>query len=728
MSQRRLRAGFATLALASASGLALVTGVAAQQAPLPRPSLNLYGTTGLIDMPSAQAQPDGQVSIGYSQFSETSRRNFTFQILPRLSGTLRYSTIKNWGQTNDEGIYDPSYDLYDRSFDLQFQLLDEDAKGWRPAVAIGLRDFLGTGVYSGEYIVASKTVANDFTLTGGVGWGRLSGVGGFKNPFCALSSSFCERDNDFGEGGKVAFGTFFHGEDAALFGGVEWRTPIENLTLKAEYSSDAYNREQQSSASTFERKSPFNFGAEYRWREGVTIGGYYMYGDAIGFNINLSGNPNKPLTPQDLGTGPLPVNARQPNAPTGTAWASDPATRDQLALALSEVLKAEGMRLEEMKVAPTVVDVVVTNLRFNEEPQAIGRTARVLSAGMPASVETFRVTMMQDDLVTTTTTIDRSDFEGQVDRPGATQKSWDSIGLQGAIPSLGPTAWVRDAYPSLDWSLVPAPYLVLLTPNDPIKLGVNIDLGFRLEMAPGLSATANVSQPFINVPDDPGPSETNLPPVRSDAPRYYSGYAPKLTQLTADYLFKLDRDLYGRASVGLIERMFGGVSGEILWKPAEQSWGVGAELNWVAQRDFDDAFGFGYYDYNVVMGLASVYWETGYYGLETQFSAGRYLAGDWGGTVNLTRRFANGWAVGAYFTLTDVTSEDFGEGSFDKGVTLEIPFRWTVPFETKTNNSIGLTSVSRDGGANLDVSNRLYPIVRDYDRYHLRQSWGTFWQ
>ena len=296
------------------------------------------------------------------------------------------------------------------------------------------------------------------------------------------------------------------------------------------------------------------------------------------------------------------------------------------------------------------------------------------------------------------------------------------------MPSLGQNAWVRDAYPALDWNLVPAPYLVLLTPSDPIKLGLNVDLGFRLEFMPGLSATANISQPLINVPDDPGPSETNLPPVRSDAPRYYSGYNPKLAQLTADYLFKLDRDIYGRATVGLIERMFGGVSGEILWKPANQTWAVGAELNYVMQRDFDDPFGFGYYDYDVVMGLGSVYWETGYYGLEAQFSAGRYLAGDWGGTINLTRRFANGWAVGAYFTLTDVTSEDFGEGSFDKGVTLEIPFRWTVPFETKTNNSIQLTSISRDGGANLDVSNRLYPTVRDYDRYHLRQSWGTFWQ
>lgn len=727
MSQKRLRAGAAVLTLASATALAVGQTAPAQEAR-PRPSLNLYGVTGLIDMPSAQAQPDGQISLSYSQFGETSRRNFNFQILPRLSGTLRYSTIKNWGQNDDLGVYNPSYDLYDRSFDLQLQVVDEDYDGWVPSIALGFRDFLGTGVYSSEYIVASKTVADDFTLTAGIGWGRLSGVNGFKNPFCAASGSFCERDNNYGEGGKVAFGTFFHGEDMAAFGGVEWRTPIDKLILKAEYSSDAYTREQKSPAATFERKSPFNFGAEYRWREGVTAGIYYMYGDTVGFNVSLSGNPNRPLAPQDLGTGPLPVNARAADAPQGTDWATNPASRDALAAALAEVLEAEGMRLERFKAEPTVVDVVITNLRFNEAPQAIGRTARVLSAGMPASVQTFRITMMEKDLVTTTISIDRSDFEAQVDRPGATLKSWQTAVLEGALPSLGGDAWVRDAYPALDWNLVPAPYLVLLTPEDPIKLGVNIDVGFRLNLAPGLSATANISQPFINVPDDPGPSETALPPVRSDQGRYYSGYAPKLTQLTADYLFKLNRDIYGRATVGMIERMFGGVSGEILWKPVNQSWGLGAELNYVMQRDYDDPFGFGYYDYDVVMGLGSLYWETGFYGLEAQFSAGRYLAGDWGGTVNLTRRFANGWAVGAYFTLTDVTSEDFGEGSFDKGVTLEIPFRWTVPFETKTNNSIGLTSISRDGGANLMVSNRLYPIVRDYDRYHLKQSWGTFWQ
>ena len=42
--------------------------------------------------------------------------------------------------------------------------------------------------------------------------------------------------------------------------------------------------------------------------------------------------------------------------------------------------------------------------------------------------------------------------------------------------------------------------------------------------------------------------------------------------------------------------------------------------------------------------------------------AGRYLAGDWGATFALDREFDNGWKVGAYFTLTDMPFDEFGEG------------------------------------------------------------------
>ena len=183
---------------------------------------------------------------------------------------------------------DPDENLFDRSFDLQLQLLKERG-AWQPSLAIGLRDFLGTGIYSAEYLVASKTVAQDFTVTGGVGWGRLSGVGGVENPFCAVAGQLlhARRGLRRGRPGRPS-ATSSTAPTSAFFGGVEWRTPIDGLTLKAEYSSDAYTQEQAGGDAKFRRKSPVNFGAEYRVTEGVTLGGYYMYGDTVGFNIVFS--------------------------------------------------------------------------------------------------------------------------------------------------------------------------------------------------------------------------------------------------------------------------------------------------------------------------------------------------------------------------------------------------------------------------------------------------------
>jgi hypothetical protein len=721
MSIGRLRAGVAMVTVASA----MVVGARPNAQPVeppPRPSLNLYGISGLIDMPSAEAQPDGQMSATYAIMGETTRRNFTFQILPRISGTLRYSTIDNWGNSED-----PSYDLFDRSFDVQFQLMNENRDGWRPSLALGLRDFLGTGVYSSEYVVLSKTVFEYFTLTGGVGWGRLAGVNTAESPFCAVSDSFCERDTDFGRGGDLETDTYFRGEDVGFFGGVEWRA-TEKFRLKAEISSDAYSREQRGPEADFERNSPVNLGVEYSPVGGVTLGGYYMYGSTFGLNLVVSGNPKNPPVPQDLGPGPLPVIERPEGGNRSTAWVDNPAARERLTDAIAEALSPEGVTLEATRYQPHVVDIQVVNRQINQPPKAIGRTARVLANVMPYSVDTFRITVVERGVPATTVTIDRAEYEAQVDRPGAGVASWRTTEFSGAVPVLSGEVWRRDVYPFYDWALVPVPSIQVFGGVDGFRPQLSAELRASAQITPRFSFSGRIRQPILGEFSDPGPSEGDraLPPVRRESARYYSGWNPKLMRLTGDYLFKINPDTYGRASAGYLERQFAGVSGEVLWKPVEQTWGLGLELNYVAQREPESFSGFT--GYEVATGHATVYWNTGWYGIETSLSAGRYLAGDWGGTFAVERRFRNGWAAGAYVTRTDVSADDFGEGSFDKGITLSIPLRWTTPFETQQTISGDLRSLSSDGGAQLDIANRLYPIVRDLDRAHLEQNWGAFWQ
>lgn len=134
------------LAGTAAAAVCLGLPAGAQQVP----SYNTYGVPGLIDMPSAEMAPDATIGLTYGRIDESNRGAITFQLTPRLSGTFRYAGIGNFDDPNSNA--DQVY--YDRSFDLRFQLLTETSI--RPAVAIGLQDFIGTGIYSGEYIVATQ--------------------------------------------------------------------------------------------------------------------------------------------------------------------------------------------------------------------------------------------------------------------------------------------------------------------------------------------------------------------------------------------------------------------------------------------------------------------------------------------------------------------------------------------------------------------------------------------
>ena len=88
-------------------------------------------------------------------------------------------------------------------------------------------------------------------------------------------------------------------------------------------------------------------------------------------------------------------------------------------------------------------------------------------------------------------------------------------------------------------------------------------------------------------------------------------------------------------------------------------------------------------------------------------SVGQYLAKDKGITVDLSRSFKNGVTFGVYATKTNVSAAQFGEGGFDKGIYVSIPFSAML---TRSIPGVGVfvyNPLIRDGGAKL---NRAYPL------------------
>ncbi|RKF12411.1 YjbH domain-containing protein [Roseovarius spongiae] len=682
---------------------------------------NSYGTPGgLIDMPTAEMAPEGQLSTTVSAYglgrnNQTTRTTLTFQVLPRLSASFRYSGIGGLVSTPGRPAFTT---LYDRSFDLRYRVLDETR--WRPAVAVGLRDFIGTGIYSGEYIVATKSLGDRLRFSGGVGWGRLGS-------YASFGSTGSRPNVTLGQGGIPTYDRWFRG-DVAAFGGVSFQA-TERLSFAAEYSSDAYDREVRDGNIT--RRSPWNFAASYKLSEAVRLSAYSLYGDEVGVNFTISLNARKPAVKGGIEGAPLPVAPRAPGAAADLGWTADQTRAAGSIASARKLLARDGIVLHAVSLEPRRVHVQIRNTRYGMRAQALGRTARALSRTLPASVETFTITQVVDGVPTSATTFSRSDLERLENAPAAEILAAAQF-TDGAVAGPEPTL-LPDAYPRFDYGLGPYLRFSVFDPENPIRYNAGIRAKAEYHFAPGWTLAGSLSQKLVGNLDSvslPGPS--GLPRVRSNVALYNQTDTPTIDYLTLAKYGRPAKDVYSRFTLGYLERMYAGASAEVLWKPVDSRFALGAEVNYVLPRDYDQQFGTRTRatatgvipEWN---GHVSAYYDIGY-GFHTQLDAGRYLAGDWGATLSIDRVFANGWSVGAYATKTNVSSATFGEGSFDKGIRIVIPIAWGTGTPSLQKSETVLKSLSRDGGARLEVNGRLYERIKDTHRPEMAKSWGKFWR
>ncbi|MFP4045204.1 MAG: YjbH domain-containing protein [Rhodosalinus sp.] len=674
-------------------------------------SFNLYGVPGLVDMPSAGVMPDGTLSTTLGYFGGNARTTLRFQITPRLSGAFRYASIADFYP----GDWTASR-YYDRSFDLRYQILTEGR--YRPSVVAGLQDFIGTGLYGGEYIVATKAMTPALRVTGGLGWGRL----GSRNPLGTLGK---RADEVLGEGGLPTYDRWFRG-DVAAFGGVEW-SPTRRLTFTAEYSSDDYRHERRD--GTFRGSSPWNFGLDYRFDNGIQLSLYHLYGEEVGAQVTFHFNPRRAGTPGGLEPGPVPVAVRPPAGAEELGWTTEPATQTRARATLAQTMARDNLVFEGMKLEPRRATVRMRNPTYGAVSQAIGRTARAMTRTLPESVEEFVIVPVENGMPLSKVTIRRGDLEQLENEAAAEMLARSRIeDAWRAAPAADP-----DLYPRFAWSVGPYLALSVFDPDNPVRADIGARFEAEYRLSPGLVLAGSVTKKAGgNLDSVTRQGTSGLPYVRTNLRRYTIEGDPAIEYLTLAHHGRPGRDLYSRVTAGYLEKMYAGVSSELLWKPVDSRLAVGAEVNYVQPRDFDQLFGLRDRDtpggtIPTVNGHLSAYYDLGS-GFHGQLDVGRYLAGDWGATVSLDREFGNGWRVGAYATFTDVPFDDFGEGSFDKGIRITIPLSSVTNAPTRASNTIRIQSLTRDGGARLNVRDRLYDTVRDYHGPEVAKTWGRFWR
>jgi len=677
---------------------------------------NSYGTPGgLIDMPTAEMAPLGQLSTTIDHYDGATKTTLSFQVTKRLSASFRYSSI--YGLVPGPGR--PPYSTYyDRSFDLSYRLVNEGQ--YMPAVNIGLQDLVGTGLFGGEYIVATKSVGERLRVTAGVGWGRLGSYGAFGNTGTRPTSLL-------GEGGVPTYDRWFRG-DVAGFAGLSYQL-TDRMNVSVEYSSDGYDREVLDGITR--RETPWNFGVDYRVSDALSLGVYSLHGSEIGFNVTLALNARKPAVNGGAETAPLPVARRDPGAAADLGWTRDPQRPATVRASVARSLETEGLRLHGFDLSATQAHVTIRNPRYDMRAQAVGRTARVLTRTLPASVEVLTITQVEKGMPVSSVTFRRRDLERLENAPAedilAAARFSDPLAM-GPQPAL-----VDDAFPRFDWTVGPFLNFSVFDPDNPVRANGGIRVEGDYHIAGGFRASGSVSYKLFGDLDKvslPGPS--GLPRVRSNVALYSRTDDPTIDYLTLAHFGRPAKDIYSRFTVGYLEKMYAGASAEVLWKPVDSRLALGAEVNYVTPRDYDQLFdtrtrNTGTGSIPEFNGHVSAYYDFGR-GFHGRVDAGRYLAGDWGATLALGREFANGWRVGAYATKTNVSSATFGEGSFDKGIRITIPLSWGTGQPTRTKSNTVIRSLSRDGGARLRVNDRLYEAVRSTHEPEMAKTWGKFWR
>lgn len=364
-----------------------------------------------------------------------------------------------------------------------------------------------------------------------------------------------------------------------------------------------------------------------------------------------------------------------------------------------------------------------TQPKYRNFATAIGRAARVVAAHAPPAVTLITLDLVEDGLTLVSVSLQRQDLDRAIAAEGSPEEIWADARIAGSDPDAPPGVINPKAYPRLTWAIDPRTRQQLGGPNNFLIYQFYVELASELALAPGVSLTGSLGvNLFNNLNQLTLASNSELPHVRSDIAKYLKEGQTGIDRLQADYLFDIAPDWYGRISGGLLEEMFGGVDGEVLYRPYEKRWAIGLDVNHVYQRQYDELFGF--LPYQVTTGHLSLYYKLPFYHLLGTLRVGRYLAGDKGATIELSRTFDSGIRIGVFATKTNVSAAQFGEGGFDKGFFISVPLDHFFGEPTRDVASFLYRPLTRDGGQMLDIAKPLYDETRGSDPDALSRGWS----
>ncbi len=622
-----------------------------------------WGETGLMETPTARVIEPGKYRVGLSQVDPYRYYYGTVSPLQGLEINGRVTEIIGIQEDLTDSNWNNYGNYKDKAFDLKYQFIRE-GKYW-PAIALGIMDPHGTRLYSGQYLVASKQIFPfDFTI--GAGNGRLG-----RQPLPAK------------EFGVEIFSDFSQWcSDAQVFGGVEL-APSKYFSFIAEYNPIQYENQTNDPAQkkyfTDPVPSKINYGVRLKPVDWAELDVSYQRGDQIGVNLSFSFGLEKPLIPiYDM----LYVEKEE--------YKNDPLTER-----ISRGLYASGFRDIGVMIRDSEIWVEAANDHYYYNTRAIGVILQVLDQLLPNGIQRIYVILAERGIPIISFATEREDLH---DFETGVFKANEYLSLTDIKTNIYEMPEMHQSYKQyFTYGIKPELQLFLNDPSGFLKERIGASGWLALHPWKGASLVAGAEgYPVNNI------STVNEPlsiPVRSD----YVEYLEKdmaLSRLMFEQIEKTEYEIFGKFAAGLLETEYAGLDAEIAVPLFKGRILAGISGSFVKKRDTANPFALNNSDWgdhyyteflNTRLNLPEV-------DMAVDVKAGRFLAGDKGARITISKFFFNGVVLSAWYSITDtsVFSDPYNNGYHDKGIAISIPLRMFLGRDSRTVYDYSLSPWTRD--------------------------------
>lgn len=594
-----------------------------------------HGIEGVINTPTAYITEEGSLKLNFYRGEPDRKLLLTASPFKWMQASLFYVDVTNrpYG-----GNFKQSYK--DKGFNLKINLIEESTL---PSLSLGLNDFAGTGVYNSEYIVLSKT-SQKISYSLGLGWGDLSSGPTVNNPLIFFDEAFKSRGNLIKDlGGTPNPNVYFRGRHASFFGNLIFRHS-NKLSYLLEIDPTVSNKPNIIPYS--KKKSDMSFGAYYKFNKNVHAKISYERGAEATFSLIFKRNY------KNLGNQPQYISV--PRIEENNTYSH-----------LQRILELNNIGLVNVKEGDSSIKLEIKQNSYNDINLSNKYTI--------LAIKDSGVSDPNKDIEIIQSFLGMNVYESIID--GQSQREIVKDSRTKNKEELDLKYLVTEKYPIFNSTLGIAPRLFIASREGFLYQGLFLnhasEIAFSEELIFSSNLRYSLSDNFNGLYI--APVDTYPEVVRSDVKKYLNQLDNGITigRLQFDYYNQVENNFF-QLTFGLLEDMFAGAIFEYLYFPQDSILGIGFESNYVKKRDYKGRFGLKKYN-NKFSRIKFVLREPKNK-IITTFSYGEYIAGDVGYTLQFDKRFNNGVKFGVFFSKTDVPPQLYGEGSFDKGIKLAIPF------------------------------------------------------